>query len=60
MACYGEDTLGINIVLQWVRKSQDSGGNFVPNDWPRSASHVTTTHDLNRQNVDEFEKIDIL
>jgi hypothetical protein len=51
LACYGEDTVDINTVLQWVRKSWDIGGNLVLNDWPQSRSRVTATDHLNRRNV---------
>ena len=31
-----------------------SGGNLALNDWPQSGSHVTATHNLNRQKFNKF------
>jgi hypothetical protein len=51
---YGEDTVDMSIVDQWVRKLEDSGGNLDLSNQPWSRRPVTSTHDLNRQNVGQF------
>jgi hypothetical protein len=53
-AFHGEDTVNVSTMCCWVRKSEDSGGNFDPNDQPRCGRSVTTTHDLNRRIIVEL------
>jgi len=54
---YGVGTVDMSIVHHWVRKLRDSGGNLGLSNQPWSRRPVTSTHDLNRQNVGQrFEE----
>jgi len=46
--------MDISTVHQWVRKLRESGRNLDLNDQPWSERPVTTTHDLNMQDVDDL------
>ena len=49
LAYYGEDTVDISTVHQWVWKSWDNGGNLDMNDQLQSGRPVRATHNANRQ-----------
>jgi len=51
---YGEDTVDMSIAHHWVRKIRDSGGKMGVSNQPWSRRSVTSTHDLNRQNVGQL------
>jgi hypothetical protein len=53
---YGEDTVNMRTVHQWVRKLRDSGENLDLSNQPWSRRPVTSTHDLNRQNVGQLSE----
>jgi transposase len=48
LAVYAEDTVAISTVLQWVRKSRDSGRNLDLNNELYSGRPAATTQDLNK------------
>jgi len=54
LAFFSADTMDISTVHQWVRKLRDSGRNLDLNDQLQSERPDTTTHDLNRQDVDDL------
>jgi len=54
LAFFSADTMDISTVHQWVRKLRDSGRNLDLNNQPQFERSVTTTNDLNRQDVDDL------
>jgi hypothetical protein len=56
LAFYCKDTVDINTVRRWLKKSRDTGGQLNLNDQPHFGRPVTATHDLEKQKVDEFFK----
>jgi hypothetical protein len=51
---YGEDTVDMGTVHHWVRNLTDSGGNLDLITQPWSRRPLTSTYDLNRQNVGQL------
>jgi hypothetical protein len=51
---YDEDSVDVSTVHCWMRKSRDSGRNLDLNDQLLPGRPVTTTHNLNKQEVNEL------
>jgi hypothetical protein len=54
---YGENTVDMITLHCWVIKSRDSGGNLNLYDQALPGRLVTATQNLNRQEVDEPNKV---
>jgi len=46
--------MDVSIVHRWVRKPRKMGENLDVNDQPLSEGHVTLTHELNGQKIQQI------